>query len=438
MIEAICRAFIWLFEVLVCAFFFENYYYRKYSKFVCFIAYAVSFSILYGMSFTTIPLINLISFIICNFVIALICYDTKVKTTIFTTIMLTLSMFVTEMIIVYFSSALFKTAIDAYVDNLFVLITQSSLSKLFFFVVVFFISKFFGNKEHNKTENKFTLMLGVLPISSIIIFYFLTYFGINYNVEYPYNAALTVCAILLLFSNLFVFYIYEKVQKTNIENTQLKLEKQRGEISGEYYEILSEQINESRIINHDIKNHLNHISDIADEGDIKGIKDYINSIYTDFGFNTKIQYSNNKLIDVIINRYKIKCEQMRLDLEVEACGSELELISDNDTVALLDNLFENAIESAVKTEEKKIMFSIFRQTNDYTVSDYVVLEMANSCNNPPKAQNGQLLTLKKDKFSHGVGTKSIKRIVGKYSGTYDWEYDEEHKLFKTKLVMKVK
>ncbi len=76
--------------------------------------------------------------------------------------------------------------------------------------------------------------------------------------------------------------------------------------------------------------------------------------------------------------------------------------------------------------------------NGHIVSDYIIITLENSCDTKPLTFRGKLLTLKKDKFSHGVGTKSIKRIVGKYSGTYDWKYDEEHKLFKTKLVMKVK
>ncbi|MBQ6381162.1 MAG: GHKL domain-containing protein, partial [Clostridia bacterium] len=32
---------------------------------------------------------------------------------------------------------------------------------------------------------------------------------------------------------------------------------------------------------------------------------------------------------------------------------------------------------------------------------------------------------------HGVGLKSVKKTVAKYSGFYEWEYDEEQKEFKT-------
>ncbi len=49
---------------------------------------------------------------------------------------------------------------------------------------------------------------------------------------------------------------YEKVQKVNFESAQLYLEKQKSEISAEHYGLLSKEIENSRILIHDIKNHL--------------------------------------------------------------------------------------------------------------------------------------------------------------------------------------
>ena len=86
------------------------------------------------------------------------------------------------------------------------------------------------------------------------------YWGVKKTDTSDFNAALAVCAILLLFANLFVFYIYEMVQKTNVEINQLQLEKQRSEISSKHYDLLYNEIENSRILKHDIKNHLGHKS----------------------------------------------------------------------------------------------------------------------------------------------------------------------------------
>lgn len=283
MMQTICYAFIYLFEVLAYFIFFENYYHRKNSKFVCFSIYCLAFVIEFGIHFISIPLLNLVTFFCVVFFVPFICYNAKIKSCFFTALMLTIFMFVTEMLVAYSSSFIFKIDLDAYENNILVLIAQSSLSKLLFFVVIFFASKYLNNKSESSSPNKFTLMLGVLPIISIIILHFLSYWSLNTSDTSQFYAALAICTILLLFANLFVFYIYEMVQKANFENTQLQLEIQRSEISTEYYELLSKEYENSRILIHDIKNHFQHIAGLTMEGQQQEVIGYIDSIGKDFG-----------------------------------------------------------------------------------------------------------------------------------------------------------
>ncbi len=438
MIQTICYAFVYLFEILACFMFYENFYQRKTSKGVCFLLYSVALAIQFAVSFITVPLANLIAFVICNFCLVIFCYEAKIKICLFTTIMLSFFMTITDLIIVYFSAFVFDIYyLEAYNDNILVFIIQASLSKLLFFFIIFFISKISKIKSNKQSPNKFTILLGLLPISSMINLYIMYYWGVKKTDTSDFNAALAVCAILLLFANLFVFYIYEMVQKTNVEITQLQLEKQRSEISSKHYDLLYNEIENSRILKHDIKNHLGHINNKAKSGDLDGISEYIKSISDDFGLEERIQYSGNKLIDVILNRHMSNCKKNGIALTIGSCGSNLEFMSETDTIALLDNLFENAIEAAYNSVEKKLSFSMYRQANNYTVTDYVIIVFSNSCDNPPKAWHGELITSKSNSSSHGIGTKSIKRIVNKYNGNFDWQYDDENKEFKTSVILNI-
>lgn len=431
MLESICYAFIYLFEVLACFLFFENFYYRKAKNVLCFFIYILTFLIQFGMSFVTIPLVNLLSFIICNFFIALICYESKIKTCVFTTLILTVLMFITEMIVVYCSSMILKIDIAAYEDDLLVLISQSSLSKLLFFVVIFFTSKIYKNKTNAKSPNKFTVLLGVLPLTSIVFLHFITYWGVNTSETSQFNGALAFCTILLLFSNIFVFYIYELVQKTNFEITQLQLEKQRGEISKEYYDIMSNDLTNSRILVHDIKKHFESLLLISQKNKNTEAVNYINSISESFGLDTRTKHTGNILIDVIINRYMNTCKAKGIELEIEFCGSRLEFMTESDIVALLDNMFDNAIEAAYVSEKKDILFSMYVRNDNF-----VVIKTLNSCDIKPKSKNGKLVSTKKDKLSHGIGTQSIKKVVEKYNGSFSWKYHEDkHQFEATAIVM---
>ena len=81
------------------------------------------------------------------------------------------------------------------------------------------------------------------------------------------------------------------------------------------------------------------------------------------------------------------------------------------------------MESAEKSEKREISLS-----TDYR-NTYDVLIISNSCDNPPKSVNTKLLTTKSDKKFHGVGLKSVSKALKKYNGDYDWEYDQQNKVF---------
>lgn len=430
MASNICYAFIYLFEVLSCFMFFENFYQRRINKSYCFFVYTLTFVILYGVNFVTVPFINLIAFVVCMGLVALVCYHSKIRTCIFTSLMLSFFMFITEIIVLYSSSFILKIDLAAYQKSLLTLVIQSSLSKLLFFLVIFFISKYFKNKENKQSTNKFTVLLGILPLASMLMLHILYYWGVLTSDESSLNAALSVCAILLLFANLFVFYVYELVQKSNLDKTQHYLDKQKSEISAEYYGLLSEEYEKSRILIHDIKNHLRYIENKTNDGKTNEVIDYIDSIREDFGLNERIRYSGNGLIDVIINRHANFCKSNGLKFEVEACCSKLEFMNDSDITALLDNLLDNAIESAMNSIEKKIVFSIYVRNDTF-----VVITVTNSCDIPPKSSNGKLISSKNNLISHGYGTKSIRRVVNKYDGDFSWNYDDINHEFEATAIL---
>ena len=343
--------------------------------------------------------------------------------------------FITEIIVVYTSTYILKIDLAAYENNLLTLIIQSSLSKLLFFIIVFYVSKYYKNKTTKHSSNKFTVLLGILPLTSILMLNIMYYWGVKKADTSDFNGALAVCAILLLFANLFVFYIYEMVQKTNFEITQLQLEKQRGEISAEYYELLSKEYENSRILIHDIKNHFQHIAGLTMEGQPQEVIGYIDSISKDFGLKERIKYSGNDLVDVIVNRYAAYCKENGLNFEVEALCSKLEFMDRSDLSSLLDNLLTNAVEAAEKSENKRILFSIYRQENSFVVTDHIFVKVVNSCDSRPKIKNGLLMTSKINSLYHGFGTKSVRRVVSKYNGDYNWEYNKKDREFMTTVIL---
>lgn len=429
MVVAVCYAFIFLFEILSCYMFFENRFVRQVSNKTCVLIYGLSFILQYLLSFLQVPAINLSLFVLSTAFIIAICYKEKLKSVFFSTIMLTIFMLITEIIVVHCSSILLNIDFSLYQDNIIVLMSQSSLSKLFFFAMVYLVSKI-SNRKALYCTNKYAILLSILPVTSVVIIHLIAFLGASTKISTMHSSILAISSILLLFANLFVFYIYESVQKANYNETQFYLEQQKWKISNEYYELLSKEHEKSRILIHDIKKHLQYIENKTISNEPKNVLDYIDSIRYDFGLADKVIYSGNKLVDVIINRYAQESKNFNLDYSIESHQVDLNFMNNSDIIALLGNIFDNAIESAKLSDKKVISFLMTKKNHNF-----IVIEMCNSCDNTPLHSNGQLISSKPLKNEHGIGIKSVKRIVDKYNGDFSWSYDENNNIFKTTIVL---
>ena len=95
---------------------------------------------------------------------------------------------------------------------------------------------------------------------------------------------------------------------------------------------------------------------------------------------------------------------------------------------MLSNILDNAVEAVKESKIKKIDLSINK------ANGFDMLTCVNSSDIKPHSVAGTLKTTKDNKRFHGIGVKSIKRIVGKYKGSYDWEYDSEKHEFLTYIM----
>ena len=97
---------------------------------------------------------------------------------------------------------------------------------------------------------------------------------------------------------------------------------------------------------------------------------------------------------------------------------------------IINNLMDNAFESAKKSKEKVIDFSLIR------VNNFDILKVSNSCDTPPIDNEHKLLTTKKSKAEHGLGTRIIEKYAKKNNAEYEWLYEDDKNLFITTIIFK--
>ena len=134
MISNICYAIVFLIESLISFYYFDFKFKRKIAEKLLKNSYFYLLIILYILHFCEIPIINLLGFFFCNFLISILCYNTKLKSALFNNLILLFLMIVTELIVFYFSSIIFRIdLLESYNDD-FVLIIQATICKLLYFL----------------------------------------------------------------------------------------------------------------------------------------------------------------------------------------------------------------------------------------------------------------------------------------------------------------
>lgn len=78
-----------------------------------------------------------------------------------------------------------------------------------------------------------------------------------------------------------------------------------------------------------------------------------------------------------------------------------------------------------------ILISIRRTGDGFHPGLFICIQ--NSYEIEPKYENGELLTIKTDKHFHGIGMKSVKKIVEKYEGQL--EYDNKQNIFEVGITL---
>lgn len=422
MISNICYAVVFLIESLISFYYFDFKFKRRISKKFIPISILLSGLVLYIINLIEIPLINAVCFYVCNFIILRICYNSSIKSGIFANFVLLFLMIITELIVILPFSVVSRFSLFESRSDAFILIIQAIMSKLLYFIFIWGVLKF-TEKEYKSTGSKFSILLCFLPIASIILMCTNVYLCTTYSVNNNFKIAIIIGNILILLSNIIVFYLHETTIKINRKYTQILLDYQQEKNTIDYYDLLREQNENSKILIHDITKHLKTIQQLSESKD-SNISKYISEIVADYSVMNPIDYCNNSVVNLITHRYYEICRKNNIIFTININNTNLDFMKEYDITVLLDNLLENAIESALLTNDKFIDFSICKRN-----SNFVIIKISNSCDRKPKYINNILVSSKNTPGMHGIGTRSIKRVVAKYNGNLEMKYDNDTKTF---------
>lgn len=366
--------------------------------------------------------LNLLVYILTNILYAYICFNLNIKQSLFYGFILTLIGTIWEVVVEFFLLSVFERDFFEFVYSETTSIFTACCCKGLLFISVLILSRFVVKEGSFKAPLSFFIYPLALMVSLCVFFYVCAYCGVNSQGQ----MALAIISLILIVPTSLLFLIYQRnIEKEN-ELFRLKNEMDKVETEKTYYDILDKQNQDLRIYAHDAKNHLAAIKSLNTNPEID---EYLKKITESLATYSKVSRSGNHSLDVIINRYVTECSIKDVKFTFDTRLKNLEYVEGYDLVTILGNLLDNALEAAEKSEKREITLS-----TDYR-NTYDVLIVTNSCETAPKISNNKLITTKSDKKLHGIGLKSVAKTLAKYNGDYDWEYDNQNKVFTATVML---
>ncbi|HJB16200.1 MAG TPA: GHKL domain-containing protein [Candidatus Blautia excrementipullorum] len=224
-----------------------------------------------------------------------------------------------------------------------------------------------------------------------------------------------ILSMVLLFSVLF----YRLSRQREMESEIAQLKQDQAEILERDYQALSRTYENNAKLYHDLHNHIEAIYQCLTQGAIQEAIRYCGDLRTPVREISQTVWTGDKAIDYLISSKMATAEQEQIRTKVNIEYPHNTNIRSVDLTTILGNLLDNALEAA-KTAPDKVRFL---NLTIRRINAMLIIKVENGYGNAPKQINGNLITSKDDKASHGWGLKSVQTAADRYDGTITTDYE---------------
>ncbi len=132
--------------------------------------------------------------------------------------------------------------------------------------------------------------------------------------------------------------------------------------------------------------------------------------------------TGNHVLDGILDAKRVMIRNNKIKFTCVADGALLGFMHVTDICTIFGNALDNAIESVVTVEdpEKRVI-----HMSVSAKKQFLYITVQNYCDHEVKFINGSPVTSKRDRSSHGFGTKSIAYTAEKYGGSVSYRLQKD-------------
>lgn len=265
------------------------------------------------------------------------------------------------------------------------------------------------------SDQKFAFITAAIPAVSLVVCCLMVFRNdrsYEINVLYTYIAVIGV--IIINFISIILLKMEQTIYKKQINQELVLAAYKQREKDIESILELQRQYNKQK---HEMKNIIVLFKELFRDGNSSKAKEILKR-YEERYEKTNITevICENVVINYLLHRKLNQCKMFNIPMSCFVMGNICG-IDDLDMYILLENLCDNAIEAAIKSEKPEIDLQIASDIGNHCID----IELGNSIQENVLIKNPNMNTTKKDSNIHGFGLMNIREVVEKYNGTILYE-----------------
>lgn len=250
-----------------------------------------------------------------------------------------------------------------------------------------------------KTPAMYYVTLLFVPLGSIFIAYF---------AAKGLNAVSLITAVIPLLINIDIFYLYDNVIDLFSERCEREVMESQNKAIQNQLDVVQQSQLRIRCLKHDMDNHLLRLKDLIEKEKYAEALEYLETVKSSTAADKKLIDSGNDLIDSMLN-YKLARLHDNIEQKYDIVVPKDLSFTEFDLNVIIGNLADNVLEALDQLpadEPKKLEISIrYKQ-------GYLKVYFGNTFDGIMPEDGSR----KRDHENHGLGLKSVERIVHKYGG----------------------
>lgn len=264
-------------------------------------------------------------------------------------------------------------------------------------------------------------------------------------VYWPTDRQLSVINIIRLLASLFmagviqytIFHLYIHLGKENGYKEENRLLAMNEQLLRCQLVLAAEAEEKANQIRHDTRHHCLLIREYVKKGDTHQLLDYLEQYMEDVDSIRVHSFCANKAVDGILCAYARQASCYGIHVKIYAAVGENLPVRDIDLVAILANIFENAIHGCrdAKVQDTNIIMSISQKGHK------IVIQCKNTMDSSAKKEKEQHpQKIKKERlqpsarqYQEGIGMSSIRKTAQRYHGETD--FTTEDGMFVTRVLL---